>query len=58
MLFARQYIIKLYHDGHNDPFMVFTIECGHITTLDSHTIRADGSILKFGNDSFVSVSEQ
>ena len=58
MLFSRQHTIKLYHNGQTEPFVVFTIECGHIATLDSHTIRVDGSILKFGNDAFVSVSEQ
>ena len=56
MLFSRQYIINLYHEGQNEPFVVFTIECGHITTIDSHTIKADGSILKFADDVFVSVS--
>lgn len=58
MMFSRQYIIKLYREGQNDPFTTFAVECGHITTLDNHTISADGSILKFGNDIFISVTEQ
>jgi hypothetical protein len=56
MLFSRQHIIKLYYDGQTEPFATFTIESQHITTLDSHTIKSDGSILKFADDVFVSVS--
>lgn len=58
MLFSNTRIIKLYHAGQSEAFATFTIESQHIVMLDSHTIKADGSIIKFGESVFVSVSDR
>lgn len=58
MLFSNTRIIKLYHGNQNEPFATFTIESQHIVMLDSHTIKVDGSILKFDENVFVSVSDR
>ena len=55
MLFSNHYIIKLYYDGQTEPFIVFTIEGQRVETIDAHTIKSDGSTIKFGESVFVAV---
>jgi len=55
MLFSKHYIIKLYYDGQTEPFIVFTIEGQRVETIDAHTIKSDGSTIKFGESVFVAV---
>ena len=57
MLFSHLFIIKLYRDGQAEPFIVFTIESLNTTKIDDHTIRSDGSIIKFDDNVFVTVDE-
>jgi hypothetical protein len=57
MLFSFPNIIKLYQDGKDEPFLVFTITCQHLEKMDEHTLKCDGVVVRYSENVYVVIEK-
>ena len=55
MLFSRQHEVRLYYEGHSEPFVTFTLESQYAYVIDSHSLHADTGIIRFPSNIFVAL---
>jgi len=53
MLLSKKHIVKLYYEGHREPFVEFIVSGQHLYVLDGHLLKVDGISMKFPDNVFV-----
>jgi len=57
MLFNNRFIIKIYKDGQTEPHYTLSVVCQAARLVDAHTLRCDGTIIKFADNEYPVIAE-